>query len=189
MGIPRAKAAWANWNVLNDDVGSSWYLKTFGFSHHNDKNRNIKHMSNGNNEQMVQSYLYFEGRCEEALDFYRRAIGAEVVSLFRYKDSPQPPPPGQLPPNWENKVMHASFRIGQTTLLGSDGCSTEKPKFEGFSLSLTVLTAAEADKAFAALAEGGQVRMPLAKTFFSERFGMLQDRFGLGWMVLVRPNG
>lgn len=145
-------------------------------------------MSKGNNDKIVQPYLFFEGRCEEAIDFYRRAIGAEVLSLFRYKDSPQPPPPGQLPPNWENKVMHASFRIGQTTLLASDGCSAEKPKFEGFSLSLTVPNAAEADKAFAALAEGGQVRAPLAKTFFSEKFGMLQDRFGLGWMVLVTPQ-
>jgi len=144
---------------------------------------------NNNNHGLIQPYLFFEGRCEEAIEFYRRTIGAEVLSLFRYKDSPQPPQAGQLPPNWENKVMHASFRIGQTTLLGSDGCSESKPKFEGFSLSLTLPTADEAERAFTALAEGGQIRAPLSKTFFSEKFGMLADRFGIGWMVLVTPQG
>ena len=136
------------------------------------------------NNPIIQPYLFFGGRCEEALAFYRTALGAQVDMLMFHKDSPEPPPPGMLPPGFENKVMHATFHIGGTTLMASDGCG-EGPSFAGFSLSLAVPTAAEADRAFAALAEGGQVRMPLAKTFWSPRFGMLTDRFGLGWMVSV----
>ncbi len=133
---------------------------------------------------LVQPYLFFGGRCEEALEFYRTALGAEVDMLMRYKDSPEPQPPGMLPPGFENKVMHASFHIGATALMASDGCG-ESQSFAGFSLSLAVPTEAEADRAFAALAEGGQVQMPLGKTFWSPRFGMLTDRFGIGWMVSV----
>lgn len=133
----------------------------------------------------VQPYLTFNGHCEEALEFYRKALGAEVEFLMRFKESPEPLPPGMVPPGFENKIMHCSFRIGATTLMASDGCHADKPKFEGFSLSLTVPNEAEADHAFAALAEGGQVRMPLGKTFWSPRFGMVQDRFGMGWMVTV----
>ncbi len=136
------------------------------------------------NQSLIQPYLFFGGRCEEALEFYRTALGAEVEMLMLYKDSPEPPPPGRLPPGFENKVMHASFRIGGCRLMASDGCE-EGPKFAGFSLSLAVPTAAEADRAFAALADGGQVRMPLTKTFWSPRFGMLADRFGIGWMISV----
>src|SRR2546430_1628056 len=147
-------------------------------------NESKKYMSTGNNNHLIQPYLRFDGHCDQALEFYRRALGAEVTALIRYKDSPEPPPPGVVPPNWENKVMHSSFKIGQTTIMASDGCSAGKPAFEGFSLSLTVPTAAEADRAFNALAEGGQVRLPLAQTFFSQRFGMLADRFGVSWMVL-----
>ncbi len=135
----------------------------------------------------VRSYLFFDGRCEEALDFYKRAIGAEVQMLMRFKDSPEPPPAGSLPPGFENKVMHASFRVGGTTLMASDGCGGES-KFDGFSLSLAVPTAEEAERAFAALADGGQVTMPLTQTFWSPKFGMVTDRYGLGWMVSVIPQ-
>ncbi|HAB15696.1 MAG TPA: glyoxalase/bleomycin resistance/extradiol dioxygenase family protein [Verrucomicrobiota bacterium] len=134
---------------------------------------------------LVQPYLFFGGRCEEALEFYRATLGAQVDFLMHYKDSPEPMPPGMLSPGFENKVMHASFRIGETTLMGSDGCG-EGSSFNGFSLSLSVPTEADADRAFAALAAGGQVTMPLNKTFWSPRFGMLTDRFGVGWMVSVK---
>jgi PhnB protein len=133
----------------------------------------------------IQPYLFFDGRCEEALDFYKKALGAEVVMLMRYKESPEPPPPGCVPPNSENKVMHCAFRVGGSTVLASDGNCKGKPDFQGFSLSLTVADEAEADRVFNALAAGGQIRMPLDKTFFSPRFGMVADRFGVGWMVYV----
>ena len=133
----------------------------------------------------VQPYLFFDGRCEEALDFYRSALGAEVTSLHRFKDSPEPHAPGMIPSGAENKVMHASFRVGSTTVLASDGRCTGHPSFQGFSLSITVPNDAEAERRFAALADGGQVQMPLTKTFFSSRFGMVADRFGVSWMVYV----
>jgi len=135
---------------------------------------------------LIQPYLFFGGRCEEALEFYRSALGAQVSILMRYKESPEPPVPGMLPPGFENKIMHATFHIGGTTLMASDGCE-EGAKFGGFNLSLAVPNEAEADRAFAALANGGQVKMPLAKTFWSPRFGMLTDRFGLDWMISVMP--
>jgi len=144
-------------------------------------------MSKTNDNRVVQTYLFFNGSCEKAVEFYRQALGAEVEMMLRYKDSPEPPKPGMVPPGNENKIMHTSFRIGQTTVMASDGCDTEKPNFDGFSLSLSVANEAEADRAFAALADGGQVRMPLAKTFWSPRFGMVADRFGIGWMVSVTP--
>jgi PhnB protein len=134
---------------------------------------------------LVQPYLFFDGRAEEAIEFYRSALGAEVEGLIRYKESPEPPPPGMVPPGSENKVMHASFRIGETAVMASDGNCKGKPSFEGFSLSLTVPDEAAAEHAFNALAKGGQVQMPLAKTFFSPRFGMVADRFGVAWMVFV----
>ena len=135
----------------------------------------------------IQPYLFFGGRCEEALEFYRKTLGAEVDMLMRHKDSPEPPPPGMLQPGFENKVMHTTFRIGASTLMASDGCN-EGSTFSGFSLSIAVPTEAEAERAFAALADGGKVQLPLAKTFFSPRFGMLTDRFGVGWMVNVAAN-
>jgi PhnB protein len=134
---------------------------------------------------LVQPYLFFDGRCEEAVTFYRTALGAEVTALMHYKDCPDTPPPGAIPPGAENKVMHASFRIGETTVMASDGHCQGHPSFQGFSLSITVPSEAEADRAFGALAEGGKVSMPLGKTFFSPRFGMVTDRFGVGWMVIV----
>ena len=136
---------------------------------------------------LIQPYLFFDGRCEEAIEFYRKTLGAEVATLMRFKDSREPHQPGMVPPGAENKVMHASFRIGETTVMASDGRCLGKPSFQGFSLSLTAPNDAEAERLFAALGEGGQVQMPLSKTFFSSRFGMVADRFGVGWMIIVAP--
>jgi PhnB protein len=130
----------------------------------------------------VQPYLFFEGSCEEAIGFYRKAVGAEVQMLMHYKDAPEQ---GAATPGHPDKVMHASLKIGQSTVLMSDGRCSGKPAFSGLSLSLILRTAAEAQRAFAALADGGDIAMPLAKTFFSPQFGMLTDRFGLMWMVMV----
>ena len=144
-------------------------------------------MSTTNNPSLVRSYLFFDGKCEEAIEFYKKALGAKVNMLMRFKDSPEPPPPGCGPVD-ANKVMHAQFQIGETVIMTSDGRATGNPKFEGFSLSLSLPTPADVDKAFAALANGGKVEMPLAKTFFSAKFGMVVDKFGVFWMVLVTPN-
>ena len=130
----------------------------------------------------IQPYLFFDGRCEEALEFYRRALGAEVPVLMRWKDAPDP---AMAMPGAEDKIMHARFRVGETTVMASDGRSQGQPHFQGFALNLTAADEAEADRLFAAVGEGGQVQMPLAKTFFSPRFGMVADRFGVSWMVLV----
>jgi PhnB protein len=145
-------------------------------------------MSTTKDNLFVQPYLFFNGSCEEAIEFYRKALGAEVEMMMRFKESPEPLPPGAVPPGFENKIMHSCVRIGQTTVMASDGDSTDKPSFQGFSLSLSVPNEAEADRAFNALADGGQVKMPLAKTFWSPRFGMLEDRFGIGWMISVAPS-
>jgi len=139
------------------------------------------------NKSEVQPYLFFNGRCEEAIEFYRRALGAKVDMMMRFKDSPEPPPPGAAPPGSGDKVMHAQFSVGKTVIMASDGRCTGQLSFEGFALSLTVENEAEANRAFAALAEGGKIEMPLARTFFSPRFGMLSDRFGVCWMVYVTP--
>jgi PhnB protein len=145
-------------------------------------------MSTTNQSPKVEPYLFFDGCCAEAAEFYTQALGAEVLMLARYKDSPDPHPPGMVPPGSENKIMHARLKIGETLFMASDDCGQHKPKFEGFSLSLTAPNEAEAKKFFNALAQGGQVRMPLTKTFFSPCFGMVADRFGLGWMVIVQPS-
>ena len=133
----------------------------------------------------VQPYLNFDGRCEEAVEFYRRALGAEVTGLIRFKDSPEPHAPGMVPPGAENKVMHASLRVGETTVMASDGRCQGRPSFQGFSLSLTAADEAEAERRFESLADGGQVQMPLTKTFFSPRFGMVLDRFGVSWTIVT----
>jgi len=133
----------------------------------------------------VQPYLFFDGRCEEAIGFYREAIGAKVEMLMRMKDSPEPPQPGMCPPGSENKVMHAALRVGETTVMASDGRCLGKPSFQGFSLSLNAKDEPDAKRLFNALAAGGQVQMPLGKTFFSPCFGMVADRFGVSWMVIV----
>jgi PhnB protein len=138
----------------------------------------------------LEAYLNFDGQAEKAINFYKNALGAEVEMLMRFKDSPEPAPPGTVQPGNENKVMHASLRIGETRLLLADGRCKGSTDFRGFSIALSVETEAQADRAFAALQSGGQVTMPLGKTFFSPKFGMLKDRFGVHWMILVahRPS-
>ncbi len=137
---------------------------------------------------LVQPYLFFGGRCEEAITFYRTTLGAQVEMLMRFKESPEPPPPGMMPPDWGEKVMHATLSIGGAKIMASDGCGgSEATGFAGFSLSLSLPDEAAAQRAFTALAEGGKVEMPLGKTFWSPCFGMLTDRFGVGWMVNVEP--
>jgi PhnB protein len=133
----------------------------------------------------VQPYLFFDGRCEEAIEFYKSALGAKVDMMMRFKDSPEPVPPGMCAPGSDDKVMHAALRIGDTVLMASDGMAGGKPEFKGFSLSVNAANEAEADKMFGALGRGGKVVMPLGKTFYSPRFGMVTDKFGVGWMVIV----
>lgn len=139
----------------------------------------------------VQAYLSFEGRCQEALDFYRDQLGAQIGLVMRFKDAPpmdQPPPEGCAggPPPDGEKIMHSELRIGDSTLMATDGMASGKPNFAGISLSLLVADEAEAKQRFDALADGGQVQMPLAKTFFSPSFGMVADRFGVQWMVVAQ---
>ena len=134
---------------------------------------------------LVQPYLHFDGRCEEALHFYCQALGASIEMLMRYKESPEPPPPGMVPPGMEEKVMHATLRIGDSTIMASDDCTRTHTHFQGFQLSLSVANPQEAERRFTALAEGGQVKMPLTPTFFAPSFGMLVDRYGMAWMVIV----
>ena len=135
----------------------------------------------------IQPYLFFNGRCEEALRFYEEALDAKVEMMMRFGESPEPPPPGAVPDNYDDKIMHATFHVGDNTLLASDGCEPES-KFGGFSLSITAADEAQATRMFNALAEGGTISLPLTKTFFSPCFGMLTDKFGLGWMVGVHPG-
>ncbi len=134
----------------------------------------------------VQPYLHLGGRCEEALAFYQSALGATLGLIMRFKEAPDGPPPGTLPPNWGEKIMHGELRIGNNVIFASDGWG-EPLRFEGFTLSLAVTSEAEADRYFNALADGGKVTMPLDRTFWSPRFGMLTDRFGLGWMINTLP--
>ena len=135
----------------------------------------------------IQPYLSFEGRCEEAIEFYKKALGAKVEMLMRFKDSPDPAmcPSGVSP---GEKVMHACMRIGDTAVMASDGMCSGKPNFQGVSLSITAGDEAEAKRVFTAISEGGQVQMPLGKTFFSPAFGVAADRFGVSWMVVVQPK-
>ena len=140
-------------------------------------------------KRVLQPYLFFNGRCEEALEFYRQALGAEISAVMHFKDAPQPHQPGMVPPGSENKVMHASFKVAGTTVMASDGRCEGNPNFDGFSLSVTVPDVNDADKLFAALGTGGKVEMPLTQTFFSPKFGMVEDRFGVSWMVYVAPQG
>jgi len=130
----------------------------------------------------VQPYLFFDGRCEEAVEFYRKALGGEVEMLMRYKDSPDPPPGAHT--GYDDKIIHASLRLGDGSVMMSDDCMGH-PNFQGFSLALAVADEQEAARKFNALADGGKVLMPLGKTFFSPCFGMVADRFGVSWMVIV----
>ena len=135
--------------------------------------------------RVVQPYLFFAGRCDEALEFYQQALGATILMKLRFSESPEPLPEGSLQAGFEDKVMHASFKVGDMMLMASDGCG-DGTRFDGFRLALSVSDEADCDRAFAALAEGGRVDLPLAKTFWSPRYGMVTDRFGVGWMVMVR---
>jgi len=134
----------------------------------------------------IQPYLFFEGRADEAVAFYQKVFGAEVQMLMRYKDSPDPCPEGMIPPGSESKVMHMSMKIGDAVVMGSDGRCSGTPGFQGFSLSYAVKDATDADRVFSALSDGGTVQMPMGMTFFSPRFGMVADRFGVSWMVIVQ---
>lgn len=131
----------------------------------------------------VQQYLFFDGRCEEAFNFYRKAVGAEQVMMMRVKESPEP---CQMPPGSDDKILHMQFRIGDTEILASDGHCAGKPVFQGFGLALNATSVADAEKCFGALGEGGQIVMPLTKTFFAKSFGMVTDKFGVMWMVMAR---
>jgi PhnB protein len=133
----------------------------------------------------VEPYLFFEGRTEEALDFYKQKLGAKVEAVMRYKDNPDPQ---YNPPNSANKVMHALLRIGDTKVMASDGNCAGKPSFQGFALTINAANPAEAKQRFDALADGGQVQMPLNETFFAKSFGMVADRFGMSWMVIAGPK-
>jgi PhnB protein len=134
---------------------------------------------------VVQPYLFFDGRCEEALGFYEKVLGAKVLMKLRFKESPEGPEAGMMPANADEKIMHARFQVGENVVMASDGRNTGAAVFKGFSLSITLGDEGEAGRIFAALSEGGQVRMPMTKTFFSPSFGMVADRFGVGWMVIV----
>ena len=136
-------------------------------------------------QSAIQPYVFFGGRCQEALDFYRQHLDAQVDMVMRFSDSPEPMPPGMLAPGFEDKVMHSQFRVGGSTILASDGCTTEDGPKGGYSLALMVPTEADADRVFNSLAEGGAVQMPLSKTFWSPRYGMVKDKFGIHWMVMV----
>jgi PhnB protein len=142
-------------------------------------------MSTTKTSRIVQPYLFFDGRCEEALGFYKKALGAQVEMMMRFSDSPEPNKSEMCAPGNENKIMHSCFRIGNTQIMASDGRAEGKPMFKGFALSVSAKDEADAERMFKALADGGQVQMPLAKTFFSPSFGMLADRFGVNWMVIA----
>jgi len=133
----------------------------------------------------VQPYLFFDGRCDEALNFYKKVLGAKVDMLMRFKEAPDQ---SMISPDSKDKVMHAAVRIGDTQILMSDGRCQGKPSFLGFSLTINAPDIAAAERQFNALAEGGQVQMPMGETFFASRFGMLADKFGVGWMVIVEKN-
>jgi PhnB protein len=130
----------------------------------------------------VQPYLFFDGRAEEAIDFYKSTLGAEVIMLMRFKESPDP---NACAPGTLEKVMHAALKIGDATVMASDGRCEGKPNFQGFALSIQAKDDAEAERMFAALGTGGQVQMPMTKTFFASKFGMVADKFGVGWMILA----
>ncbi|MGD9508408.1 MAG: VOC family protein [Geminicoccaceae bacterium] len=133
----------------------------------------------------IKPYLFFDGCAEEAIAFYREVLGAEVLMLMRFKECPDPPPPGVGAPGSENKVMHASLKIGDAELMLSDGSCGGQPEFRGMSLALSAKDAGEARRLFSALGEGGQVQMPFGPTFFSPGFGIVADRFGVSWMVVT----
>ena len=136
----------------------------------------------------VQPYLFFRGRCEEAIAYYQSKLGAEVRMMMRFKDSPEPPPPGADMSAHQNKIMHASLRINGADIMMSDGMRTGPLDFQCMSLSLNVATEADVDRMFNALAADGTIQMPLARTFFASRFGAVTDKFGVAWMIIAQPT-
>jgi len=141
-------------------------------------------MSTSPSKTFVQPYLFFDGRCEEALEFYKATLGIEIEALMRFKDCPEPPPENTVPAGYGEKIMHSSFKLGSSTLMASDGCG-ESHAFQSFTLALNLPDEAECQRVFDALAEGGKVCMPLNQTFWSPCFGMVEDQFGLSWMITV----
>lgn len=135
----------------------------------------------------VTPYLFFDGRCEDAIAFYRSVFGAELKMLMRFRESPDPIPEGMLPPGHEDKVMHAELRVGESVIMMSDGSRAEAPKFAGFSLAYSVPDVETAERLFATLAHDGEVQMPMAETFWSPRYGAVVDRFGVSWMIMAEP--
>lgn len=135
--------------------------------------------------ETVQPYIFFDGKCEEALEFYKDAIGAKVDMMMRFKEAPDQ---SQMQPNTGEKVMHAAFHVGTTQVLASDGHCAGKPSFQGFGLALNAKNDAEAEKLFTAVGKGGQVLQPLTKTFFASKCGMVTDKFGIMWMVMAEEN-
>ena len=133
----------------------------------------------------ISPYLFSSGHCDEAIAFYQKAIGAKVEMLMRFKEAPEQ---DKIPPGIGDKVMHAAIRVGDATILASDGWTQGQTNFQGFSLTLQARDEADAERLFKALSDGGQVKMPLGKTFFSPRFGMTADRFGVSWMIIVEPK-
>ena len=138
------------------------------------------------NQTSIVPYLFFGGHCEEALNFYKDAVGAQLDMMMRFGESPEPPPPGAVPPDFDTKIMHASFRIGSSLVMASDGCGGDST-LSGFALSVIPVNKEDATRMFNALADGGTVTMPLGETFFSPCFGMLKDRFGMEWMIAMQP--
>jgi PhnB protein len=136
----------------------------------------------------VQPYLFLDGRCEEAVEFYKKALNAKVEMMMRFKDNPEDPSGKHAPPGGADKIMHCALRVGDSLVMLSDGHCQGKPNFQGFSLTYATKTEAEAEKLFGALSDGGEIRQPLVKTFFSPKFGMCADKFGVGWMVLVEQQ-
>ncbi|WP_018267005.1 MULTISPECIES: VOC family protein [Methylosinus] len=133
----------------------------------------------------MKPYLFFSGRADEAIAFYQKALGAEVQFLLRFDESPEPPPPGALAPDWGRKIMHSCLRIGDSEIFLSDGCETAAARFEGFGVSLEAKSPAQAESFYGALLDGGEARVPLGETFFATSFGMAVDRFGVLWMIIV----
>jgi PhnB protein len=136
----------------------------------------------------IQPYLDFDGRCEEAIEFYKKAVGAEVQMMMRFSESPEPPDPKMAPPANSAKIMHATFKIGDSVIMGADCRSQGQPKFQGITLTLNAASDAEAQRLFTALSDGGKVQQALIKTFFASSWGVLQDRIGVSWMIIVMAH-
>ena len=135
-------------------------------------------------KEAIVPYLFYSGRCDEAIAFYERELGAKLEIRMTFNESPVPLPPGMLQEGFESKVMHATLKIGSMTVYMADGCD-DKPKFDGFNLAIQVETEEEAHRYFNALAKGGSIRMPLCATFWSPCYGMVSDQFNVGWMVMI----